>query len=191
MNLLQKHFNPNRRNPSIIDWCALALAALLGFVTLSMMFSAPARAAQGVNAVAAFYEDATYELVGWDDLAILNQRDKRFVALAIYHIQSPGDWPNAVLFTGLAEWIGIKRSVGALTVRRMFDTPKRATERSFYETFEQTLDRDKILEVAVAGVVAEFDVLPFDDRAYAVLQDRANGAYIGLRFEPVPSRGMY
>jgi hypothetical protein len=171
-----------------------AALAAIAFVTLPMAaaFVNPAAAALDTNAVAAFYANGTYRMVTWDEIDKLNRRDRRYVSVAIFHVQSPGDYPNAVVFNG-ADEIALKREENALIVREIFLSPSSRKTTQFYEdTFDQEIKQDWSGVAASVFVNVRVHMLsrafggPYDD-----LTSRAAAAVTGLRFDPVPSEGEY
>lgn len=161
------------------------------FVLAPLLITWPAHAELGVNAVAVFYANETYRMVTWDNIADLNRRDRRYVCITVFHVQTAGDFPNAVTFCG-AEEMALKRARSVLITRELFLPNVRKVWRFFEDNPVQ--DTDETWDGAASSLFAAV-TLHIQSRAfggnYDDLTARASLAAVGLRFDPVPSNGNY
>lgn len=144
-----------------------------------------------VNAVGVFYEDRTYDLVRWIGAFDLNT-DQPVVTVAIFHVQTPGALPNAVLMTGHGLY-SVRHTLKGMQARQADRTPP-FHQKKFFErgsatqtTSETSLNPDMV----GGGMAALFESMPFSDPNYETLQDDVVTKALELRSAAVPSSGTY
>lgn len=156
------------------------------------------RVEAGVNAVAIFYPNRTYNLRAWDDLEPL-QIHRRHVTLSIYHVQSPtpGALPNNVMFSEHDMYCLKNLPEQNKLMMRAINIPpgpELASEftfdaSTFVQDFSGTLRNPAAL--ATAGTTICTRTLNPSAPNYQTLANDANAHSLLLDTAAVPSSGTY
>lgn len=150
-----------------------------------------------VNAVAVFFDDGTYKLRTWDKIAELEDDEKTYVTIAIFHVQNAGNQPNVVRFTGDSENIALKTTGAGMKVHCVSQPPggNEAAESSFFKLNSTVQTLGAALPTpayaALAAMTVSFYSMDFDHVDYITLQGRAATKSNDLRTATPPDDGTY